>query len=135
MNKNLFLKTAISLMLLVNFAKAETVNLSCNGSMGGQHIAEEQYAFDMSVDDKTGNMSLPASPSGCYDYLPDTKSRLKASCTINSAMASCKCESFWGTSFIRLSRSTAKLTIEKLWKDNDQSKGIFDCTRVTKKVF
>jgi hypothetical protein len=122
----------ISVFLVTTTANAANVDLTCSGKMGGQRILEEQFTFDISVDDKTGNMIVPPSPTGCFDL---EQSRLKGECSINQTNAFCKCESFWGTSFLTLSRSTAVLTIEKLWKDGDISKGIFTCKKITKKVF
>ena len=125
--------TAITLVFSVH-AGAATINLSCDGISSGQKVAEERSVFDISVNDKTGAMSLPASPTGCFS-LPELKKQLKASCSIDDVNAKCTCETFWGTSFITLSRSTATLTIDKIWADNSQSKGIYQCKRVTNKVF
>ncbi len=113
-------------------ATSANIDLTCSGKIGGPRILEEQFTFDMSVDDKTGNMIVPPSPTGCFAL---EKTKFKGECSINQTNAFCTCESFWGTSFLTLSRSTAILTIERLWKDGDISKGIFTCKRVTKKVF
>jgi hypothetical protein len=129
MKKLVFL---ISIFLIPITANSANIDLTCSGKMGGQRILEEQFTFDMSVDDKTGNMTVPPSPTGCFG---SEKSKLKGECSINQTNAFCTCESFWGTSFLTLSRSTAVLTIEKLWKDGDMSKGIFTCKKITKKVF
>ena len=125
---------AILSFLLSAHAGAATINLSCDGVSSGQKIAEERSVFDISVNDKTGAMSLPASPTGCYS-LPELKKQLKASCSIDDVNAKCTCETFWGTAFITLSRSTATLTIDKTWNDNTQSKGIYQCKKVTGKIF
>lgn len=122
----------ISIFLFPITAISANIDLTCSGKMGGQRILEEQFTFDISVDDKTGNMTVPPSPTGCF---ANEKSKFKGECSINQTNAFCTCESFWGTSFLTLSRSTAVLTIEKLWKDGDTSKGIFTCKRITKKVF
>ncbi|MBU3606862.1 hypothetical protein [Polynucleobacter nymphae] len=115
-------------------ATAGTIDLSCSGVMGGQRILEESYQFDIAVNDKNGAMSLPQTPTGCYSFEGSTIP-LKFSCSIDNVNAYCSCESFWGKSYITLSRSTASLTISKIWKDGDTSKGIFKCNRITKKVF
>jgi hypothetical protein len=129
MKKLVFL---ISVLLIPITANSANIDLTCSGKMGGQKIQEEQFTFDMSVDDKTGNMTVPPSPTGCFAM---EKSKFKGECSINQTNAFCTCESFWGTSFLTLSRSAAVLTIEKLWTDGDMSKGIFNCKRITKKVF
>lgn len=126
-----FLTLIVGLTLSTSISAA-IVDFSCSGKMGGQRILEEQFSFDISVDDKTGNMTVPPSPTGCYSF-PEAK--FKGECSINQTNASCTCESFWGTSYLTLSRSTAILTIQKIWKDGDLSKGIFTCKRITKKAF
>jgi hypothetical protein len=113
-------------------AISATIDFSCSGKIGGQRVLEEQHIFDIAVDDKTGNMTVPPGPTGCYS-LPNTK--FKGECSINQTNAFCRCESFWGTSHLTLSRSTATFTIERVWKDGDISKGIFTCNRITKKAF
>lgn len=129
MKRLIFLTIAFLIPIGANSAN---IDFTCSGKIGGQRILEEQFTFDMSVDDTTGNMTVPPSPTGCFAI---EKSKFKGECSINQTNAFCTCESFWGTSFLTLSRSTAVLTIEKLWKDGDMSKGIFTCKKITKKVF
>lgn len=128
-------KLALLITSLISLnATAAIIDFSCSGVIGGQRILEESHQFDISVNDTTGAMTLPQSPTGCYSFEGST-APLKASCSIDNSNAHCSCESFWGSSYITLSRSTASLTISRIWKDGDTSRGIFKCNRITKKVF